>query len=364
MSKGPQGGRRPRSAKAGWVCYGWCMRILVTGGAGFIGSHTCVHLLQAGHDVVVVDNLSNASMGAVERIQQVAGRPLAFHRVDLLDEPALLAVFKQSNAEAVVHFAGLKAVGESVQQPLRYYGTNITSTVNLLRCMETCGVFTLAFSSSCTVYGMPQRTPLDESHPLGAINPYGRTKLLIEEMLGDVAAADARWRVAVLRYFNPVGAHPSGLMGEDPRGVPNNLMPYVMKVAVGELERVNVYGSDYDTPDGTGVRDYIHVMDLASGHLAALEGLTRAAPGCVAVNLGTGRGHSVLEVLAAVEAVVGKPVPRIMAPRRAGDAPAAWADAGLAARMWGFKAQRTLEQMCQDAWKWQQKHPRGYDTGV
>lgn len=336
------------------------MDILVTGGAGFIGSHTCVELLQAGHQVVVVDNLANSSARALDRVKELAGHPVVFHKVDLLDAGALAGVFAAHRVDAVIHFAGLKAVGESVQKPLLYYTVNIQGTLNLLHAMKHSGVSRLVFSSSSTVYGSPDTTPITESHPLRAINPYGRTKLFIEDILRDACTADPQLRVALLRYFNPVGAHPSGRLGENPRGVPNNLMPFVMQVASGKLPRVSVFGTDYPTPDGTGVRDYIHVMDLAAGHLAAVRGLEEVR-GSVAVNLGTGRGYSVLELLRASEKAVGRAIPHVLAPRRHGDAAAVFADASLAQRLWGWKATRTLEDMCADAWRWQEQNPGGLE---
>ncbi len=335
------------------------MAILVTGGAGFIGSHTCVELLRAGRDVVVVDNLSNASPLALRRVEELAGRPVTFHQVDLRDTPALEAVFRRHTPEAVIHFAALKAVGESVQKPLEYFDNNLTGTLSLLRCMRATGVKDLVFSSSCTVYGNPATVPVTEQHPRSAANPYGRTKLMTEQMLEDVCVAMPDWRVVLLRYFNPVGAHPSGRLGEDPRGIPNNLMPFIMKVLTGKLPALNVFGSDYPTPDGTGVRDYIHVVDLALGHLAALIAL-RSLKGCHALNLGTGHGYSVLDVVKAVELATGRKVPVHLAPRRAGDIPAVWADPAHAQQVLGWKATRPLSTMCEDAWRWTQANPDGY----
>jgi UDP-glucose 4-epimerase len=337
------------------------VRILVTGGAGFIGSHVCVALLEAGHAIDVVDNLANSSEAALRRVQKLTGRTLRFHRADLLDAAALDAAFAEARPEAVVHLAGLKAVGESVREPLRYHRNNVGGSLNLLEAMTRRGVHRLVFSSSCTVYGAPARVPISESHPLRAINPYGRTKLIIEDMCRDLAAGDPRWKIALLRYFNPVGAHPSGEIGEDPRGVPNNLMPYVMQVAVGRLPRVRVFGNDYPTRDGTGIRDYLHVVDLAQGHLRALEGLDALA-GCEAINLGTGHGHSVLEVIRAVEVASGRSVPWEFAPRRDGDSAEAWADPARARALWGWRAEHSLADMCADGWRFAQANPAGYDT--
>lgn len=331
--------------------------ILVTGGAGYIGSHTCVELLQAGHDVVVVDDLSNSSEQALRRVADLAGRSPAFHRVDVADEAALDAVVAAAGVDAVVHFAGLKAVGESVAQPLRYYANNLVSTLALLAVMERHGVRDLVFSSSATVYGDPATVPVTEDMPTGATNPYGRTKLMIEQILTDVAAGDDRWRFSLLRYFNPVGAHPSGRLGEDPRGLPNNLMPFVMQVAVGKLAELSIFGDDYPTPDGTCLRDYIHVVDLARGHLAALEHLR---PGARVHNLGTGVATSVREVVAAAAEAVGRPIPSRIAPRRAGDVAAVYADPGRAAAELGWRAELGIAEMCRDHWNWQRHNPQGY----
>jgi UDP-glucose 4-epimerase len=332
---------------------------LVTGGAGYIGSHTCVELLDAGWDVVVVDNLSNSSEAALVRVRELAPGRLTFHQVDLLDEAGVIRVLAEQPVDAVVHFAGLKAVGESVQEPLRYYENNLAATVTLLKAIRRHGVRDLVFSSSCTVYGHPVRAPVDETSPIAPANPYGRTKAYIEALLVDLAAAEPGWRVVLLRYFNPVGAHPSGRIGEDPRGTPNNLMPYVMQVAVGRRECLTVHGNDYATPDGTCVRDYIHVVDLAEGHVAALRRLDRV-DGCVAVNLGTGEGHSVLEVVEAATEVVGRPIPFTIGPRRRGDVPAIWADPVLAQDVLDWKATRKLDEMCADHWRWQSANPCGY----
>jgi UDP-glucose 4-epimerase len=337
-------------------------RVLLTGGAGYLGTHTAVALLEAGHSVVVLDDLSNSSEEAVHRaaalVPEAAGG-LAFHRVDLRDGEALAAVFASAAIDGVIHLAGLKAVGESVAEPLRYYDNNLIGTLRLLEAMAAHGVRDLVFSSSATVYGLAERMPIDEAAPLAALNPYARTKLMIEDILRDVAVADPSWHITLLRYFNPVGAHPSGRIGEDPRGHPNNLMPFVMQVAVGRRPEAVVFGDDYPTPDGTGVRDYIHVLDLAEGHLAALRHL-HDRPGCHAVNLGTGQGHSVLEVIAAVSQAVGKAIPFRIGPRRPGDVAVSYADAGRAEAWLGWKATRSLDEMCADSWRWQSSNPDGY----
>ncbi|WP_436793295.1 UDP-glucose 4-epimerase GalE [Actinospongicola halichondriae] len=335
--------------------------ILVTGGAGYIGSHTCVQLLTAGHDVVVVDNLSNSSTVAIDRVRSLADGSLTFNEVDLRDRGALSAVFDRHSVDQVVHFAGLKAVGESVDIPLAYYDNNLAGTVSLLSAMAEHEVFDLAFSSSCTVYGEPEVVPITESAPIGAVSPYGRTKLYIEEMLRDVAAADDRWRTILLRYFNPVGAHPSGTIGEDPTGIPNNLMPFAMQVAVGRLERLRVFGGDYDTPDGTCIRDYIHVVDLADAHLAALGALERI-DGCEAVNVGTGTGSSVLEVVAAAGRAVGREIPHEVVERRPGDVPCVFADTARAEDLLRWTARFDLDDMCRDHWNWQRQNPSGYQV--
>jgi len=333
--------------------------ILVTGGAGYIGSHTCVELLAAGHRVVVVDNLINSSLEAIARVERIAGTKPIFHRVDLCDRPALDKVFASERFGAVIHFAGLKAVGESVSQPLRYYQNNLSGTLNLLECMAAAGCKQLVFSSSATVYGDPAKVPITEDMPLSATNPYGRSKLVIEEMCRDLVRAEPDWRIALLRYFNPAGAHPSGLIGEDPVGIPNNLGPYILHVAVGKRPHLNVHGNDYPTPDGTGVRDYIHVVDLAQGHLAALAALPKQA-GCRAINLGTGRGYSVLEMVRAVAKASGREIPYKIGPRRPGDIATCYADAGLAATELGWRARLDLDRMCADAWRWQSTNPNGY----
>ncbi len=337
------------------------MRILLTGGAGYIGSHTCLVLLDAGHDVVVVDNLSNSKEESLIRVQALAGRAITFHRIDVLDRLGLDAVFQSNRPDAVVHFAGLKAVGESVAQPLRYYHNNVTGTLVLLETMVRHGVKLMVFSSSATVYGDPHTVPIREDFPLSATNPYGHTKLLIEQILRDVHRADPSWGISLLRYFNPVGAHEGGQIGEDPKGVPLNLVPYITQVAIGRLKELSIYGTDYPTPDGSGVRDFIHVMDLAVGHQRALDRLIRSGPGVAAYNLGTGRGYSVLEVLRAMEKAVGRPIPHRLVDRRPGDIAACYADPALAERELGWVASRGLDQMCADAWRWQQMNPHGFE---
>lgn len=333
--------------------------IFVTGGAGYIGSHTCVELLNAGHTVTVFDNLSNSQPEALQRVERITGKSVQFVEGDIRDQAALTAALQASQPTAVIHFAGLKAVGESVAQPLHYYDNNVVGTLCLLRAMQAAAVKTLVFSSSATVYGDPQRLPLTEDHPLSATNPYGQTKLVIENMLRDLYRSDAAWRIAILRYFNPVGAHASGLIGEDPQGVPNNLLPYVAQVAVGRRDCLNVWGNDYPTPDGTGVRDYIHVVDLALGHLAALDQLGQA-PQCLTVNLGTGTGYSVLDMVRAFSAASGRPIAYQFSPRRAGDVAACYADPALALQRLGWRAERDLATMCADAWRWQSNNPNGY----
>lgn len=333
--------------------------IFITGGAGYIGSHTCVELLNAGHQVTVFDNFSNSQPEALARVERITGKQLSFIEGDIRDQAALQAALQASGANAVIHFAGLKAVGESVAQPLRYYDNNVLGTVKLLEAMQACKVKTLVFSSSATVYGDPQRLPLTEDHPLSATNPYGQTKLVIENMLRELAHSDPSWQIGILRYFNPVGAHASGLIGEDPQGVPNNLMPFVAQVAIGKRAFLNVWGNDYPTPDGTGVRDYIHVVDLALGHLAALQTLQRDGKS-FAVNLGTGIGYSVLDMVHAFEAASGKPVPYQISPRRPGDVAACYADPAYAKALLGWQAQRDLQAMCADSWRWQSANPQGY----
>jgi len=338
------------------------MKILVTGGAGYIGSHTCVELLNKGYDVVVLDNLCNSSRESLRRVETITGKSMNFHETDLLDAQGLQAVFKaHGGIDAVIHFAGLKAVGESVEKPLAYYNNNITGTLNLVAAMGNAGVKSIVFSSSATVYGDPASLPIKEDFPLSVTNPYGRTKLMIEEILRDIHVSDPDWHIALLRYFNPVGAHSSGKIGEDPRGLPSNLMPYVAQVAVGQLPRVNVFGNDYDTPDGTGVRDFIHVTDLARGHIFSLPKLLES-PGVQVYNLGTGRGYSVLEMIRGFEKACGHDIPYAIAPRRAGDIAACWADPSRAEKELGWKALKTMDDMCKDTWSWQQKNPNGYTS--
>ncbi|OQW87328.1 MAG: UDP-glucose 4-epimerase GalE [Rhodoferax ferrireducens] len=336
--------------------------IFITGGAGYIGSHTCVELINAGQQVTVFDNFANSQPEALARVERITGKKVTFIEGDIRDQAALQSALQASGAKAVIHFAGLKAVGESVAQPLRYYDNNVLGTLRLLEAMQACGVKTLVFSSSATVYGDPQRLPLTEDHPLSATNPYGQTKLVIENMLRDLNASDPSWRIGILRYFNPVGAHASGLIGEDPQGIPNNLMPFVAQVAVGKRPFLNVWGNDYATPDGTGVRDYIHVVDLALGHLAALNTLQADGAQSFAVNLGTGVGYSVLDMVQAFEAASGQPVPYQISPRRPGDVAACYADPAYASSLLGWQAQRDLQTMCADAWRWQSANPNGYSV--
>ncbi len=336
------------------------MNILVTGGAGYIGSHTCVELLNAGYQVVVVDNLCNSKEESLKRVEKITGRSLKFYQVDLLDEKKLNDVFDREPVDAVIHFAGLKAVGESVEKPLEYYHNNLTGTFLLCDCMRKHGVKHIVFSSSATVYGSPRTVPIREDFPLSVTNPYGRTKLMIEEILQDLVVSDPEWNVTLLRYFNPIGAHESGIIGEDPKGIPNNLVPYVTQVCVGKLDHVNVFGNDYDTPDGTGVRDYIHVVDLALGHVKALEHMDDA-PGVKIYNLGTGNGYSVLDIVHSFEQVIGRPIPYEIKGRRSGDIATCYADPSLAAEKLGWKATRDLLTMCRDSWRWQEGNPNGYE---
>ncbi|XP_031125594.1 UDP-glucose 4-epimerase GEPI48-like [Ipomoea triloba] len=338
--------------------------ILVTGGAGYIGSHTVLQLLLGGYKAVVVDNLDNSSAVAIKRVKELAGeyaRNLVFHRMDLRDRPALEEIFDSNKFDAVIHFAGLKAVGESVQKPLMYYNNNLIGTITLLEVMAARGCKNLVFSSSATVYGWPKVVPCTEESPINAANPYGRTKLFIEEICRDVHRSDSEWKIILLRYFNPVGAHPSGHIGEDPRGIPNNLMPFIQQVAVGRQHALTVYGSDYSTKDGTGVRDYIHIIDLADGHVAALKKLADPSIGCEVYNLGTGRGTSVLEMVAAFEKASGKKIPLVMAGRRPGDAEVVYAATEKAERELNWKAKYTIEEMCRDQWNWASKNPYGYE---
>ncbi|MFI7585238.1 UDP-glucose 4-epimerase GalE [Kocuria sp. M1N1S27] len=340
------------------------MKILVTGGTGYIGSHTVLALLEAGHDVVVMDNLANSSRTSLDRVEELAGRTVeAFAEVDLLDPAGLDALFAEHRPEAVIHFAGLKAVGESAEKPLWYYRTNVAGTLNLLHAMEDHGCRSVVFSSSATVYGAPEEMPLTEKQPMDAQNPYGRTKEHIEDMLVDLAASDPSWSVALLRYFNPVGAHESGRIGEDPTGVPNNLLPFIAQVAVGRRERLRVFGDDYPTADGTGVRDYIHVVDLADGHLRALDHLAGHG-GVHTWNLGTGKGYSVLEVHAAFERASGRSIPYEVVARRPGDAAVSYADPSTALAELGWSADRDIDTMCRDHWNWQRSNPEGYRTGA
>lgn len=336
--------------------------ILVTGGAGYIGSHTCIELIQAGYQVVVVDNLSNSSLEALKRVATIVDcEPLIFYPIDIRDQEGLEQVFRTHAVNSVIHFAGLKAVGESVQQPVAYYDNNVSGTVTLLKVMQKHAVKQLVFSSSATVYGDPHTVPIQEHFPRSATNPYGRSKLMIEEMLMDLQQSAPEWRIALLRYFNPVGAHSSGLIGEDPRGVPNNLMPYIARVAVGTYPQLSVFGNDYPTVDGTGVRDYIHVVDLAKGHLAALQAFQNPqAPHLLAVNLGTGQGYSVLEMIQAFEQASQRKIPYQMVERRAGDVAACFADPQLAKKLLAWQAEKSLVEMCADVWRWQQQNPHGY----
>lgn len=328
--------------------------ILVTGGAGYIGSHACVALVAAGHKVLVLDNFSNAKPSVLQRLAKLVGEPIDCHEGDVSDEALVQHLLQDYKVEAVMHFAAFKAVGDSVTQPLLYYQNNVAGTVALLRAMRTAGVGTIVFSSSATVYGNPASSPIREEFPLSATNPYGWSKLMMEQVLADVVASEPEfWRVARLRYFNPVGAHPSGLIGEDPQGIPNNLLPFVAQVAVGARQHLNVWGNDYPTPDGSGVRDYIHVMDLAEGHVAALDYL-RQQSGMFTVNLGTGKGTSVFEMIRAFERASGQTIAYQVAPRRPGDVAECWADPSLAQRLLGWRAFRTLDEMCVDAWRWQQ----------
>ncbi|MBC7204996.1 MAG: UDP-glucose 4-epimerase GalE [Methyloversatilis sp.] len=335
-------------------------RVLVTGGAGYIGSHTCIELMAAGHQVVVVDNLCNSKRESLTRVERIAGQALeAFVQADVRDRAAMRAVFAAHDIDAVIHFAGLKAVGESVAKPLEYYDNNVSGTVALCEVMAEAGVKTLAFSSSATVYGDPASVPIREDFPTGPTNPYGRSKWMVEYLLQDLVVADPSWRIALLRYFNPVGAHESGLIGEDPNGLPNNLMPFVSQVAVGKLAELRVFGGDWPTPDGTGMRDYIHVLDLAQGHVRAIDYLAENT-GLLTVNLGTGRGYSVLEVVRAFEQASGRAVPYRIVDRRPGDIAQCYADPAHANRLLGWVAQRDLAQMCADAWNWQRSNPQGY----
>lgn len=335
------------------------MKILVTGGSGYIGSHTVLELLEAGYETVVLDNLCNSSEESLKRVEKITGRKAVFYKADIRDQAAMDKIFAEEKPEAVIHFAGLKAVGESVQKPLMYYDNNIAGTVTLLNAMKEHGCKRIVFSSSATVYGKPASVPIREDFPLSVTNPYGRTKLMIEEILGDVYTADNSWDIILLRYFNPIGAHESGLIGEDPEGIPNNLLPYVAKVAVGRLEKVNVFGNDYDTPDGTGVRDYIHVVDLARGHVKAIEKIAQN-PGLKIYNLGTGNGYSVLDIIHAFSKACGHDIPYVIGPRRAGDIDMCYADPQKAYEELNWKAEYDLNKMCEDTWRWQSHNPDGY----
>ncbi|AME08709.1 MULTISPECIES: UDP-glucose 4-epimerase GalE [Gemella] len=335
-------------------------KILVTGGAGFIGSHTCIELLNNGNEVVIVDNLYNANKKSIDIIERITGKKVKFYQVDIRDEKALENVFEtEKNIFGVIHFAGLKAVGESCKIPLKYYDNNITGTLVLCRVMEKYNCKNIIFSSSATVYGDPHTLPIKEDFPLSVTNPYGRTKLMIEEILGDIYTADKDWNIVLLRYFNPIGAHESGDLGEDPTGIPNNLLPYVMQVAVGKLEKVNVFGDDFNTHDGTGVRDYIHVVDLACGHVAALKKLEKDS-GLTKYNLGTGNGYSVLDIIKNASLAVGKDIPYVITERRSGDIAACYADATKAKKELGWEAKFDIKRMCEDSWHWQSKHPNGF----
>ena len=335
------------------------MKILVTGGAGYIGSHTCIELIKAGYEVIVVDNLCNSSLESLKRVEKLVDCNILFHKVDIRNKVALTQVFEQYSIDGVIHFAGLKAVSESVQKPIEYYDTNLGGTFILADVMREFNCKTFIFSSSATVYGDPHTVPIKEDFPLSVTNPYGRSKLMIEEFLQDVFLADDSWHIALLRYFNPIGAHKSGLIGEDPNDIPNNLIPYISQVAVGNLENLSVFGGDYDTPDGTGVRDYIHVVDLAKGHVKALQAL-EDKPQVLTVNLGTGIGHSVLDVVKAFEKASGKDVPYKIVNRRPGDIATCYADPSYAAKILDWKAKYELDEMCEDAWRWQSLNPDGY----
>ena len=336
------------------------MKILVVGGAGYIGSHTCVELLQSGHEVVVLDNFCNSKMESLKRVEKITGRPVPVIAADIRDRDALREVFRAHAVDSVIHFAGLKAVGESVDQPLRYYDNNVSGTLTLCEVMSEQGVRNIVFSSSATVYGDPHAVPIHEDFPVGGTtNPYGTSKLMIEQILRDLHASDPKWRIGILRYFNPVGAHESGLIGEDPNGIPNNLMPFIAQVAVGRREYLQVFGNDYPTPDGTGVRDYIHVVDLARGHVLALDYLAKNR-GLFTVNLGTGQGYSVLDMVNAFKLASGREIPYRIVSRRAGDIACCFADPALAKQMLGWAAKFGIDRMCEDAWRWQSMNPSGY----
>ncbi len=335
------------------------MKILVTGGAGYIGSHTLVELLNAGHDVIVLDNYSNSSVEPLKRVEKITGKAVISYELDLMNKKDIHSIFESHVIEAVIHFAGLKAVGESVDQPLKYYQNNVAGTLNLCEVMQDHNVKNLVFSSSATVYGDPISVPIDESFPTGATNPYGRSKLVVEDMLRDLSKSNGGWNITLLRYFNPVGAHPSGLIGEDPSGIPNNLVPYISKVAVGSLEHLGIFGDDYETKDGTGVRDYIHVVDLARGHVNAIERIKNNR-GIVTLNLGTGKGYSVMEMIRAFEKVSGKEIPFTIKARREGDVAECYSDPARASRLIGWSAEYGLQEMIEDSWRWQSSNPNGY----
>lgn len=335
------------------------MKVLITGGAGFIGSHTCVQMLAANHDIVVIDNLSNSSEESLNRVRKISGKDFPFHQVDIRNKAQLQQIFKQYKIDAVIHFAGLKAVGESVEKPILYYDNNVLGSIVLFEVMAEAGVKRIVFSSSATVYGDPASVPITEDFPLQATNPYGQTKLMIENILRDIARSDDSWSIGILRYFNPIGAHESGMIGEDPNGIPNNLLPYVSQVAVGRLAKLRVFGNDYATHDGTGVRDYIHVIDLADGHVAALDYLLKKN-GLITVNLGTGIGYSVLDVVKAFSVASSREIPYEFLPRRAGDVAINYAEPSNALNLLGWKTKYTLEKMCIDTWNWQKNNPNGY----
>ena len=336
------------------------MSVLVTGGAGYIGSHTCVEMLNAGYDIIVVDNLDNSSDESLKRVEKITGKSIRFYKEDVRNKAALNRIFSENKIEAVIHFAGLKAVGESVEKPIMYYDNNLESTISLLEVMDEFGCKKIVFSSSATVYGVAKEMPLKEGMPTGAINPYGRTKLFIEEILNDLYVSDNSWSIALLRYFNPIGAHKSGTIGEDPKGIPNNLMPYISQVAVGKLEKLHVFGNDYNTVDGTGVRDYIHVVDLAKGHVKAVDYVLKHT-GCEAINLGTGKGTSVLQLRDAFVKASGVDVPFVIDPRRPGDPDEVYAEATKAKELLGWTAELSVEEMCEDTWRWQSNNPKGFE---
>lgn len=338
------------------------MKILVTGGAGYIGSHTCIELVQNGYEIVVIDNLCNSSRESLNRVEQITGASIEFHKIDIRDLVQLRKIFLQDPIFAVFHFAGLKSVGESVEKPQKYYDNNVEGTYNLIRVMQEFSCKKIVFSSSATVYGDPHQVPIKENFPLSSTNPYGDSKLKIEKFLLETYNLDNSWNIAILRYFNPIGAHISGLIGEDPLNIPNNLLPYIAQVAIGKLEKVSVFGGNYNTHDGTGVRDYIHVVDLAKGHIKALEAL-KTNPGALVANLGTGIGYSVLEIISAFQLVSGRPVPYEIVARRAGDIPICYTDPNLAEKIFGWKARYTLHRMCEDLWRWQKMNPNGYNLG-